>query len=87
LATLTERAVTTVSIDDFGDQKETVTWEKTLEVGLDVAVPAVGGMLLLGFGLLAPTEPRRSRLAQAALVLGCLGLLGAVASLVMAYTG
>ena len=85
MGTLTEKAVRTVSIDDFGDEVETITWEETLEIGLDVAVPGIGGLGLLGVGLLLLAEPIRKRLATAALALGGLGLVGAVASLVMAF--
>jgi len=85
MGTLTEKAVRTVATDDFGDEVETITWEDTLEIGLDVAIPGIGGFGLLGVGLLLLANPLRKKLAMAALALGGLGLVGAVASLVMAF--
>ncbi len=87
MGTLTEKAVRTVSTDDFGDEVETITWEETLEIGLDVAVPGFAGFGLLGVGLLLLTNPARKKLAMTALALGGLGLVGAVASLGMAFMG
>ena len=85
MGTLTEKAVRTVSTDDFGDQVETISWQDTLEIGLDVAIPGIGGFGLLGVGLLLLGNPLRKKLAMAALVLSGFGLVGAVASLVMAF--
>ncbi len=87
MGTLGEKAVKTVSTDDFGDEVETITWEDTLEIGLDVAVPGIGGFGLLGLGLLLLANPVRKKIAMAALALGGLGLVGAVASLIMAFAG
>ena len=87
MGTLTEKAVRTVSTDDFGDEVETITWEETLEIGLDVAIPGIGGFGLLGVGLLLLSNPARKKIGMAALALGALGLLGSVASVVMAFAG
>ncbi len=87
MGTLTEKAVRTVATDDFGDEVETITWEETLEIGLDVAIPGIGGFGLLGLGLLLLSNPVRKKIAMAALALGALGMVGAVASLVMAFVG
>ncbi len=84
MGTLTEKAVRTMATDDFGDEVETVTWEETLEIGLDVAIPGIGGFGLLGVGLLLLGTPGRKKFALAALALGALGLL---ASLMMAFAG
>ena len=86
MGTLTEKAVKSVSTDDFGDEVETITWEDTLEIGLDVAVPGIGGFGLLGIGLVLLGNLDRKKPAVAALALGGLGLVGSVASLVMAFT-
>ena len=87
MGTLTEKAVRTVSIDDFGDEVETITWEDTLEIGLDVAIPGIAGFSLLGVGLLLLNNPVRKKIAMAAVALGALGLVGSLASLVMAFVG
>ena len=87
MGTLNEKAVRTVSIDDFGDEVETITWEETLEIGLDVAIPGIGGFGLLGVGLLLLSNPARKKIAIGALALGGLGLLGSAASLMMAFVG
>jgi len=86
LATLTEKAVTTTTIDDFGDEVEQVHWEKALEIGLDVAVPGIVGLLLVGLSSTL-LGTRRRRLARGSLLLGGAALVGAIASLVIAYTG
>jgi hypothetical protein len=87
MGTLTEKAVRTVSTDDFGDEVETITWQETLEIGLDVVIPGIGGFGLLGVGLLLLSNPVRKKIAMVALALGAFGLLGSVASLVMAFVG
>lgn len=87
MGTLGEKAVRTVSTDDFGDEVATITWEETLEIGLDVTIPGIAGFGLLGVGLLLLNKPLRKKLAMGALALGGLGLVGAAASLVMAFAG
>ena len=87
MGTLTEKAVRTVATDDFGDEVETITWEDTLEIGLDVAFPGIGGFGLLGVGFLLVANPVRKKISMAALALGGMGLLGSVASVVMAFVG
>ena len=85
MGTLTEKAVRTVSTDDFGDEVETIVWEDTLEIGLDVAIPGIGGFGLLGVGLWLLAHPFRKKVALGVLALGGVGLLGTAASLVMAF--
>jgi hypothetical protein len=59
LATREKVAVTTRTVDDFGDEVETVTWKEPtgypvtgFHVGLDRAAPVMGGLGALGVLLL-----------------------------------
>ena len=67
LATREKVAVKSMSVDDFGDEVETIEWKKPTDypvtgfhIGLDYAAPAVGGLIGLGIGLLF-LERRRKK--------------------------
>ena len=85
LATLTEKPVETTSVDDFGDTVVTTTWQETLEVGLDVAIPGVIGFLLEGIGLFLLAGTSRKRIGLACVAAGGFALIGAAVSLVFAF--
>ena len=87
LATLTEAPARTTSVDAFGDEVEAISWEDTFEIGLDVAVPDAGGLGLLALGFFLSATTSRKKRVLATLVLGCLGIIGAVVSIVIAYVG
>lgn len=60
LATRTRVPVEVQSTDDFGDTVTNVEWRPTFELGLELTVPAAGG--LFGIGALALVRGRRRRL-------------------------
>jgi len=63
MATLTQKLVSKEVVDDFGDKEVVKEWEDTFEIGLDIAGPAGGGLVFLGFGLLLVNR-RRNRSAR-----------------------
>ncbi len=58
MATLKEKPVEKIVIDEFGDEEKVIIWEPTFELGLDIAGPLGTGTLLLG-GLLLFLDHRR----------------------------
>ena len=60
MATLTERLVEKTVIDDFGDEEIVQDWVPTFELGLDIAIPAGGGLFGLA-GLLIFLDRRARR--------------------------
>ena len=67
LATREKEAVKVKSVDDFGDEVETVEWKEPtgfpvtgFHVGLDLAGPAAGGLVFVG-GILFVIGRRRSQ--------------------------
>ncbi len=63
MATLTQKLVTKEVVDpEFGDTELVKEWVDTFEIGLDIAGPAAGGLVFLGFGLLFVNR-RKNRVA------------------------
>ncbi len=67
LATREKVAVKTVSVDDFGDEVETIEWKKPTDypvtgfhIGFDYAAPAIAGLIGIGIGLLFLERRRKN---------------------------